>query len=266
MKIGFAQFDPVFGDVAANIATIERLLSPTDADLVVLPELAVTGYAFTSKDEVYSLSEPFESAESLLRLHELAKEKSCALVVGFAERAEEGVFNSAALLRPDGTKERYRKVHLFGAERKFFQPGNIPFGIHEYNGVKLGLIVCFDWYFPESIRVLALKGAQIICQPANLVLSWCQKAMVIRSVENRVFTITANRYGSEVRGEYSFTFTGESQITSPAGDVLAKAPEKRDFVAIIEVDPTEANDKHPTKYNDLFKDRRPDFYGEITRC
>jgi len=88
---------------------------------------------------------------------------------------------------------------------------------------------------------------------------------VIRSIENRVFSITANRYGSEVRGEYSFTFTGESQIISPDGDVLAKAPKDNDFVAILEIDPLEALNKQINKHNNLYKDRRPDFYSEITR-
>ena len=265
MKIGFAQFKPEFGKIETNIKSMEHLISTAKADLLVLPELATTGYTFTSTDEVRSLSEPFETSESLNRLHAVATESSCAVVVGFAEKSEEGMFNSAAFLKPDGTKALYRKIHLYGSENIFFKPGNIPFKVYDYNGIKLGMIVCFDWYFPESIRVLALKGAQIICQPANLILPWCQRAMVIRSIENRVFSITANRYGSEVRGEYSFTFTGESQIISPDGDVLAKAPKDNDFVAILEIDPLEALNKQINKHNNLYKDRRPDFYSEITR-
>ena len=136
--------------------------------------------------------------------------------------------------------------------------------VQDYNGVKLGLIVCFDWFFPESIRVLAIQGAQIICQPANLILPWCQRAMEIRSLENRVFTITANRYGSEVRGNYSFTFTGRSQITSPSGEVLIKAPEEGDAVTVIEIDPADALNKQINEHNDLFKNRRTELYGKIT--
>lgn len=265
MKIGFAQFSPVFGEVETNIKTMEHLIATSKADLLVFPELATTGYTFTSKDEVRSLSEPFETSESLNRLHAIATESSCAVVVGFAEKSEEGMFNSATFLKPDGTKALYRKIHLYGSENIFFQPGNIPFKVYDYKDIKLGMIVCFDWYFPESIRVLALKGAQIICQPANLILPWCQSAMLIRSIENRVFTITANRYGSEVRGEYSFTFTGESQIISPDGDVLAKAPKDNDFVAVLEIDPSEALNKKINEHNDLFKDRHSDFYSEITK-
>ena len=265
MKVGFVQFNPVFGDVETNLATIERLISSTEADLLVLPELATTGYTFTTKKELESIAEPFATSESLRRLQALASQNTCAIVVGFAEQADEGLFNSAALLRPDGTRERYRKIHLFGAEKLFFEPGNLPFTVHECQGVRLGMIVCFDWYFPESIRTLALRGVQIVCQPANLVLQWCQRAMIIRSVENRIFTITANRYGTESRGKYSFAFTGKSQVTAPAGDVVIQAPGEGDFVSVAEIDPAEALNKQVTRYNNIPSDRRPEYYTIITQ-
>ncbi len=264
MKVGFVQFRPLFGNVVSNIGTIEKLVASTEAELLVLPELATTGYTFSSREELYRLAEPFDTSESLQRLHTLASDRSCALVVGFAEKSRESVYNSAALLRPDGSKELYRKIHLFGSEKKFFQPGGSQFEVHEYRGIKIGIIICFDWIFPESIRVLSLKGAQLLCQPANLVLQWCQRAMVIRSLENRVFTITANRYGTEERGDHSFSFTGKSQITSPSGDVILQAPEESDAVMTAEIDPSEALNKHITPENDLFEDRRLDFYTRIT--
>lgn len=264
MRVGFVQFQPRFGDVKGNCEAMVRLISSTVADLLVLPEFATTGYTFASRDELARLAEPFETSESLARLHELAVERSCALVVGFAESAGERFYNSAAFLKPDCTRSVYRKIHLFGTETLFFTPGPGPFEVFTYRGTAVGIIICFDWYFPESIRVLALKGAQIICHPANLVLQWCQCAMVVRSVENRVFTVTANRYGHEANGGYSFTFTGESQVTSPSGEVLAKAPGNVDYVAVVDIDPYQALNKQVTPYNDLFKCRCPDLYGAIT--
>lgn len=264
MKIGFIQFKPEFGDVDTNLKTMIRYISSANADLLVLPELATTGYTFTSKKELAKVSEPFEQSPSLDRLHEIGRKQSCAIVVGFAESAEDGLYNSAALLKPDGTRHLYRKVHLFGAENLFFQPGDIPFAVHEINSVKIGMMVCFDWFFPESARVLALKGVQIICHPVNFILQWGQQAMIIRSLENRVFIVTANRYGTEGTGDHTFTFTGESQITSPRGEVLAQAPKGEDAVVIIDIDPNEARNKHLNKYNDLFVNRRPDFYKQIT--
>jgi len=263
MRIGFIQFRPVFGDIEGNLAAIREHVSSVEADLLVLPELATTGYAFTSVEELAELAEPFETSPSLASLRELARERSCALVVGFAERADEGLFNSAALLTPGGERRLYRKIHLFGAEKRFFLPGNLPFEVHELNGVGVGMMICFDWFFPESARVLALKGAQIICHPANLVLPWCQRAMVFACLQNRVFAVTSNRHGTEKRGEYSFTFTGGSQIVNPDGDVVACAPEDGDRVVVVDIDPGEALNKNINRYNNLFADRRPEFYRDI---
>ena len=264
MKIGFIQFKPVFGDVSANVEKMKNLISSAEADLLVLPELATTGYTFTSQEELTNIAEPFEKSSSLDSLNTLARERSCALVVGFGESTGAGLYNSAALLKPDGSRRLYRKAHLFGAENIFFEPGDIPLEVHELNGVKLGIMICFDWFFPETCRTLALMGAQIICHPVNFILPWGQKAMEIRSLENRIFSVTANRYGTEARGEYSFTFTGKSQITSPRGEVLAQAPESEDAVTVVEIDPDDAADKRINKHTDLFNDRRPELYKEIT--
>lgn len=263
MKTGFIQFRPVFGDIEGNVARMKRLIETADADLIVLPELATSGYAFTSKEELASLSEPFENSTSLDALQKLAAEKSCGLVVGFAEKTGKGLYNSSALLRPDGSRELYRKIHLFGAENMFFEPGDIPFEVHDFNGVKLGMMICFDWFFPESARVLALKGAQIICHAVNFVLPWGQQGAIFASLWNRVYMITANRYGAETRGEYSFTFTGSSQITAPWGEVLTRATADSDSVTIIEIDPARALDKKINKFNDLWNCRRPEFYRGI---
>jgi 5-aminopentanamidase len=263
MRIGYVQFRPVFGEVDANVETMRRLVSTVEADLLVLPELAATGYTFTSKEELARIAEPFDRSRSLDTLADLARARSCALVAGFAESSEGDLFNSAALLRPDGTRELYRKVHLFGAESLFFAPGDIPFPVYDFKGVKLGLMICFDWFFPEAMRVLALRGAQIVCHPVNYLLPWGPSAMVIRCLENRVFAVSANRYGTETRGEYAFTFIGKSRIISPKGEVLVEGPSDGDSVAVVEIDPSDALDKKINKYNDLFVDRRTDFYGAI---
>ncbi len=262
MRVGFIQFRPVFGAVAANVETMKQLVSSVKADLLVLPELATTGYTFTSKEELARIAEPFESSPSLDVLHALAEKRNCALVVGFGESSGENFYNSSALLFPGGDRALYRKIHLFGAENLFFTPGDIPFTVHDYRGVKLGVMICFDWFFPEAMRTLALQGAQIICHPANFILPWGPKAMTVRSLENRVFSITANRYGTETHGEYSFTFIGASQTVSPMGEVLASAPAEGDLVAVTEIDPAQALDKRLNKFNDLFASRRPEFYRD----
>jgi predicted amidohydrolase len=114
-------------------------------------------------------------------------------------------------------------------------------------------------------RILALEGAQIICHPANLVLPYCQDAMRTRSIENRVYTVTANRIGGEKRGNVSISFTGNSQIVDPNGNVLAHAGDRSESVKIVEIRAEEADNKAITTNNDLFKDRKVSLYKPLVK-
>jgi predicted amidohydrolase len=108
-----------------------------------------------------------------------------------------------------------------------------------------------------------LLGADIIAHPANLVLPYCQNAMITRCLENRVFAITSNRIGVEKRGVDDFKFTGRSQITSYNGKVLSSALEAEEFVDIVNIDIKKTRDKNLNEYNNLFEDRRKEFYQNI---
>ena len=140
-----------------------------------------------------------------------------------------------------------------------FAPGYSGFSVYEHGGVKYGLMICFDWIFPEAARTLALKGAQIILHPANLVLPYCPDAMVTRAVENRVFIITTNRIGDEERNGQVNRFIGKSQIVSPQAEILARA-DNEECVQVVEIEPSRALNKDVTPYNNVFSDRRPDLY------
>jgi predicted amidohydrolase len=125
-------------------------------------------------------------------------------------------------------------------------------------------MICFDWWFPEAARTLALNGADIICHPANLVLPDCQKAMVTRSLENAVYTVTANRVGSESRGgKEELVFTGGSQVLAPNGERLLGLSKEKEEISAVQIDVKKARDKSITSFNDRFKDRRPEFYYTI---
>jgi predicted amidohydrolase len=149
---------------------------------------------------------------------------------------------------------------LFDREKLFFAPGNLPFQVFQTSVGPVGIMICFDWYFPESMRTLALRGAHIVAHPSNLVLPHCPDSMPVRCRENRVFAVTSNRVGTEDRGGVSLTFIGKSQITSSRGDILARASESRAEVHVRSVDLGEAANKRVTGMNDLFEDRRPEFY------
>jgi len=234
-----------------------------EAALFVLPELFNTGYLFTSRKELEELAEEVPEGRTSQALIRFCQTKGTWVVAGLAERSEGKLFNSAILIGPSGLVGTYRKVHLFDQEKSWFSPGEAGFSVYEVKGIKLGLMICFDWIFPEAARVLALKGAEIICHPANLVLPWCQKAMVTRSIENRVFIVTANRTGWERRKGKELKFTGGSQITGPGGELLLQAPLAGEKVGIADIDPSMARDKAITKENDLFSDRRPKLYQQL---
>jgi len=261
-KIGFAQFSPARCDVAANVAAVERLLHGAAVDLLVLPELANSGYLYASPDALAPFSEPGDgSGPFLSALQRLAGAIGGVIVTGFAERTPAGLYNSAAAVGAAGVIQVYRKTHLFADEKGLFLPGDTGFRIFEHNGARIGMMVCFDWFFPESARTLALRGAQIVAHPSNLVLPYCQTAMFARCLENRVFAVTTNRYGTEELVGQRLTFTGASQIMTPTGERLGQAPIEGDCVVVVAIDPVAADDKHVTARNDLFADRRPEMYA-----
>ncbi len=263
MRVGFYQFRPIFGQVARNRRKVIEKLSRAEADLVVLPELPFTGYYFTDKEEALSLAEPLSNSPTLWELAEVCARKNLHVVTGFAERVEDRVYNSALLIGPQGLIHTYRKIHLFDREKLIFTPGDTPLAVQEIEGVRIGMMVCFDWAFPEVARTLALLGAQIICHPSNLVLSYCQQAMLTRCLENQVFAITANRFGEEKRPHGTIKFTGKSQVVAPRGKLIFRAASRREVLYITEIDPTEADNKQLTVRNHLFGDRRPEFYRSL---
>jgi len=265
IRAGFYQFDPVFGDVRRNVDHVLRRLDRIgrgEADLIVLPELFNSGYQFISRRELSELSEEVPEGFTTRRLADLAREKRLWIVAGLPERAGRSYYNSAVLVGPKGHLATYRKVHLFYEEKRWFAPGRNRFRSFDIGKARIGMMVCFDWYFPEAARALTLAGAEILCHPSNLVLPHCPDAMVTRCLENRVFAITANRTGSERRrGKERLTYIGQSEIVDPRGRILFRAPRNREVLKILEFDPREARRKRINRYNDLIRDRRPELYN-----
>ncbi len=259
MKVGYIQTSPIFGEKGQNFKEIEKLIINLKADLIVLPELFATGYTFISKEEVISLAEDSNS-ETAHFLIKIAQMTGAIIVGGFIEKEEEKIYNSAIIVSSKGVLGSYRKIHLYFKEKLWFSPGDKPLKIYDINGVKIGIMVCFDWIFPETARTLALLGADIIAHPTNLVLPYCQNAMVTRCLENHVFAITANRIGEENRGSDHFKFTGKSQITSYNGVILSTGPKDEIHVDFVDIDIEKARDKNLNEYNNLFEDRHIEFY------
>ncbi len=273
MRVGLFQFTPQLGDVRTNLNTIARALAGVEADLIVLPELCTTGYLFASRSDVARISEPVPAGPTCEAMAALSRDAKTAIVWGMPEAAGERIFNSAVMVTPQGEFHVYHKAHLFVDEKDLFDRGDSPFPVFDVSfdnrhsdfelrtSTKVGLLVCFDHFFPEAARSLALRGAQIICHPSNLVLEYAQTNSVTRAVENRVFWILANRTGSDTLGEKTLTFNGRSQIVAPDGKLLGRAGPNSEELLIVEIDPAEALNKKVTPRNDLFLDRRTDLYS-----
>lgn len=259
MKIGYVQTDPIFGAKERNFEEVRKLLKEVRADLLVLPELFATGYTFTTVDEVRDLAETDHGLTAGF-LKELSKTTGAAIVAGFIEIEAGKLYNSSLIVSGNEVIDTYRKIHLFNKEKLWFSPGDKKLNVYEINGFKIGVMICFDWMFPEVCRTLALQGMQVLAHPSNLVLPYCQSAMITRCIENRVFAVTANRIGREKRGEDDFTFTGASQITGVDGVVLAAAPATKPHVSVIEIDEKLSDLKMINRYNDIILDRQTNFY------
>ncbi len=261
MKVGFVQNNPRFGEVESNLARIEELLNGQSADLMVLPELCATGYQFTSKKEARALAEPIADGPSARAIQKMAKAMNGTIIAGLAELDGEAVYNSAVVIGPTGILGHYRKVHLFDSELDVFQAGDLPLPVFDIGPAKVGIMICFDWRFPESARSLALQGADIIAHPSNLVLTHCPQAMITRCLENRVFAITADRVGVEERvADQSLKFIGQSQVVDPNGEILYRASVDGEDMQVVEIDISIARDKRINSRNDIFLDRRDDLY------
>ena len=256
MKLAVIQFEPIFGDLPGTIERLKPLLKKAqDSDLIVLPELASTGYNFDSREQAFTLSEKVEESIFLRFLQDTCRIYNFAIATGFAEKEGEKLYNSSILIDKAGVQAVYRKLHLFMNEKNIFEPGNLGLPVFKYKGTKLGMLVCFDWMFPEVWRKLALQGVELILHPSNLVLPYAQSVVPSYSLVNRVFIATANRIGTEKE----LTFTGQSIISGTKGEVLAKAGLSEEIL-MVEINPQKAEDKMITPLNDAFKDRRTDIY------
>lgn len=263
LRVAVIQFAPLFGEPARNVATILALLdSARSAHIVIFPELATTGYFFQNRQEVAAIAEPADGP-LLERLHREARWRRQVLVVGFAERADQRLYNAAAIIVPEA--ERcivYRKTHLFYKEKLCFDPGDTGFPVVYIPAldVRLGVMICYDWRFPEAARTLALLGAELIACPSNLVTEAWEMAMPVRALENKVYLALANRTGVEERGGERLIFRGKSAIYSYTGHPLCQATAEETTVLVADIEPAKTRTKTFDPLDDIFADRRPEHY------
>lgn len=270
MKVAACQIDPQLGEVDRNLARVERAIeeaSRSGVHLAVLPEAAITGYAFSSLDEAMPVARRAKAvAEDALA--ELAGRFQTAIICGSLEPEHDEIYNIAHIITADGRRFRYRKMHLpfLGVDR-FTTPGPDAPRVYELDGLRVGVIVCYDLRFPEAARVCGLEGADLIALPTNWPMGvefHPELFAPARAAENHCYLLACDRVGTE-RGT---TFIGRSILVDYDGKRLATASDVEEEVLVGEVDPAAARATHvrlrPGEHEwDTIADRRPGLYERL---
>jgi N-carbamoylputrescine amidase len=273
IKVACIQMQPAIGKVEVNVAHSIGLINRAvalGAKLVVLPELSNTGYMFLSREEAFAVSEPIPDGRTVRAWSEVAAKHRLHLVAGICERAGAKLFNSAVLIGPDGYIGTFRKVHLWNEENLYFEPGDLGFPVFHTAIGRIGMAICYDGWFPETYRLAALQGADIVCVPTNWVpipgQAQGREAManiltMAAAHSNSIYIACADRVGTE-RGQ---SFEGQSLIVGHTGwPVAGPASRDKEEILIAEIALSEARrGRNWNAFNQVLRDRRSDLYDEM---
>ena len=273
VRIACIQMQPVVGKVEDNVAHSIGLISRAvelGAKLVVLPELSNSGYMFQSREEAFALSEPIPNGPTVKAWSEIAAKHKLHLVAGICERDGNKLFNSAVLIGPSGYIGTFRKVHLWNEENLYFEPGDLGFPVFHTAIGRIGMAICYDGWFPETYRLSALQGADIVCVPTNWVpipgQAEGREAManilaMAAAHSNSIYIACADRVGTE-RGQ---PFEGQSLIVGHTGwPVAGPASRDKEEILIADVALGEARRaRNWNAFNQVLRDRRSDLYDEM---
>lgn len=268
-RIACVQMQSALGSKTENLDKMirytEQITAQEETDIIVFPELAVTGYECS---ELYrELAEPFPEGNSIKAMCDLAKKKQVFLAFGFVEKAEkdgkEVLYNSVALIDRQGSPlGQYRKSHLVdGPETDSFEKGT-DYPVFDTEIGKIGIMICWDTAYPEVARILALKGAEIILAPAAWEAPFDEDWDIVqcaRSFDNVLYVASCNHVGTD----RELTFFGKSKIAGPVGRTIVQAGSGEEVIrASVDLDllPELRNDFYV-----LLRDRNPQTYGEIVK-
>jgi predicted amidohydrolase len=268
VKLALAQISSKREDKKANLQKIEEFTvkaKEQSADLVIFPELSLTGYVL--HDQVYELAEVIPGP-STKTIEKLAKKTGTHIIFGMPERSEKTkatIFNTAVLVGPNGFIGKFRKMYLpthsVFEEKRYFRPGYQTAVFNTRMG-NVGLFICYDIFFPEVCRLTRLKGAELlVCISASPAVrrGYFEILTAARALENTAFLAYVNLAGVED----GLQFWGGSRLVSPTGDLLAKAKYDKEDLVICEVD---YNDMRPAEtFIPTLRDLRPELFDQLKK-
>ena len=259
--------------------SIIRKAAGMGAQIILIQELFESTYfCMDQKDELFGLAKPFENNPTLETMSKLASELKVVLPVSFFEKANRAHYNAIAVINADGNiLGRYRKSHIPdgpGYQEKFyFNPGDTGFKVWDTAYAKIGIGICWDQWFPEVARIMALKGAEVLLYPTAIggepeddgfdSSDMWQRAMIGHSAANQIPVVASNRIGTEQGEEISNYFYGRSFITNHVGDKIAEAGRDKEEVLIGKVNLDEAENLRNVW--GVFRDRRTDLYSDLLK-
>ncbi|MEU9574608.1 carbon-nitrogen hydrolase family protein [Streptomyces massasporeus] len=249
------------GSTVENLKVLDEAAgraAAAGAGLLVTAEMFLTGYAIG--DDIGRLAESADG-DCADAIAEIATNHGLAIAYGYPERSGDTVFNSAQLISGDGTRlANYRKTHLFGCfERDHFTPGDLPVVQAEIDGLRVGILICYDVEFPENVRAHALAGTDLLVVPTAQMhpFQFVAESMIpVRAFENQMYVAYVNRVGRE--GE--FEFVGLSTLAGPDGVARTRAGRGEELV-LADADP--AFLAASRENNPYLRDRRPGLYGPL---
>ena len=273
VKLACIQMQAVCGDLESNLEKAKRMCleaCENGANLLVLPEVFHVGSCVTDRAAAYACAEPVPGGPTVKMMLAIAKEKGVYLCGSLIERCGECLYNTAVLAGPEGLIGTYRKLHLCGTETLCYEPGDLGIPVFQTKLGRIAMLICLDAYYPETFRIAALQGADIVLVPFNSadvhekrrMPEGCHTALTVlcqaAAVSNHMFVVGCNRTGKSG----SYLSAGQSIIANPWGmSEVPVAPYDRETILYAEVDLSESRRKHINPYNNRLGDRRIDVYS-----
>lgn len=271
VKVACLQMDVKIGNIDENInKSVSMINEAADngAVLIVLPEMANSGYNFNNKEEAIQLAENLNDSKSVKAWSKAAQDRNVYIVAGITEIHGADLYNSAVLIGPEGLIGKYRKLHLWEEEFLWFEPGNLGLPVFHTPIGRIGIVICYDMWFPELYAILAAQGADIVCVPTNWVTidslpnnmkNFGPTLAMAAAHSHGIYIAAADRVGTE----RDMVFPGRSLIVRTAGIPIAGPADDTEQIIYGDCNFAKVRAHSSNKYNSSKKDRRLDVYDEF---